>query len=69
MLDNLNEKGYKFGLSNVLEHKGKSDDILKEWSKKYNVHYIDRTYANCNYQTKRKADENSGSIEVFICNY
>ena len=41
-LDELNNKGYKFALSNVLEHKGKSNDILKEWATKYNVHYLNK---------------------------
>ena len=67
LLDNLNEKGYKFGLSNVIDHKGKSNDILKEWSKKYNVYYIDRDYSNCNYQTGKSGD--ASSVEVYICNY
>ena len=32
--DKINNKGVKFALSNVLENKGKSNNILKEWSKK-----------------------------------
>ena len=31
LLDDLNEKNIKFALSNVLEHKGKSNKILKTW--------------------------------------
>ena len=34
MCDKLNAKGVKFALSNVLEHKGFENEILKEWSKK-----------------------------------
>lgn len=66
-LDDLNAKGYKFALSNVLEHKGKSNDILKEWSKKYKVHYLNKDYKNCNYQTKDKSA--NSSVEVLITNY
>ena len=33
LLDRLNSKGIRFALSNVLENKGNSNDILKEWSK------------------------------------
>lgn len=66
-LDKLNSKGIKFALSNVLEHKGKSNDILKEWSKKYNIHKLNHNYGNCNYQTKDKSKD--GSIEVLITNY
>lgn len=66
LLDKLNEKGVKFALSNVLTNKGKSNDILIEWSKKYTVHHLNNTYANCNYHTK---DKNSKTDEVLIVNY
>lgn len=63
-LDHYNSAGVKFALSNVLEHKGKTNDILKEWSKKYNVHYLNHSYNNCSSNT-RKGD----SVEVLITNY
>ncbi len=66
-LDILNQKGIKFGLSNVLEHKGKTNNILKEWSKQYNVYHLDKDYKNCNYQTNER--EIKSSDEIFICNY
>jgi DNA adenine methylase len=66
LLDSLNGKGIRFALSNVLESKGKSNDILKEWSKKYNAHYLNYSYNNSNYQIKDKTDK---SIEVLITNY
>lgn len=66
-LDDLNDKGYKWALSNVLEHKGKSNDILKQWSEKYTIHYLNMDYKNCNYQTKDKSA--NSSIEVLITNY
>ena len=34
LLDGLNSKGIRFALSNVLDNKGKSNDILKEWAEK-----------------------------------
>lgn len=67
LLDNLNSKGIKFALSNVLENKGKSNDILKEWSKKYNVHHLNNTYGNCSYHAKDKS--NNSTDEVLITNY
>lgn len=67
LLDKLNAKGIKFALSNVIEHKGKSNDVLKEWAKNYNIHYLDCDYSNCNYQTKDKSK--GSSIEVLITNY
>lgn len=67
LLDKLNDNGIKFALSNVLENRGKSNDILKEWSKKYTVHYLNNTYGNCNYHAKDKS--NNSTIEVLITNY
>lgn len=67
LLDNLNNSNIKFALSNVLESKGKSNDILKEWSVKYKVHKLDYTYKNCNYQKRDKSE--TSTIEVLITNY
>jgi DNA adenine methylase Dam len=67
LLDQLNDKGIKFALSNVLESKGNSNDILKEWSKKYTIHRLDAKYGNANYQRKEKDD--STTLEVLITNY
>ena len=66
LLDRLNDQGTKFALSNVLYHKGLSNDLLIEWSKKYQVYYIDKTYANCSYQFK---DRNAKTVEVVITNF
>ena len=67
LLDNLNSKGIRFALSNVLENKGKTNIILKEWAKKYNINYLNHTYGNCNYHAKDKS--NTSTIEVLITNY
>lgn len=64
MLDNLNDKHIKFALSNVIEHKGKENKLLKEWSKKYKVIYLTSDYSNSSYNTKRDK-----SIEILIVNY
>ena len=66
LLDSLNSKSVKFALSNVLFSKGKTNDLLIEWSKKYNVHHLDYTYQNCNYHTK---DKTSKPDEVLITNF
>lgn len=66
-LDGLNKNGINFALSNVLEHKGKSNDILKKWSEKYNVHYLNHSYGNCSYHGKDKS--RNSSLEVLITNY
>ena len=49
-LDLFNERNIKFALSNVLAHKGQENTILKEWSKKYNVHFLNKRYDNCSYR-------------------
>lgn len=66
LLDKLNIQGTRFALSNVLYHKGMSNDLLIEWSKKYHVYYIDKSYANCSYQFK---DRNAKTVEVIIANF
>lgn len=63
-LDTLNDKGIKFALSNVLEHKGIKNDALIEWAKKYNINFLNYNYKNSSYNTTR-----NGSIEVLITNY
>lgn len=66
LLDKLNDKGILFALSNVFAHKGQTNDALIEWSKKYNVLYIDKTYSNCSYHFK---DRGAKTVEVLIKNY
>ena len=67
LLDELDERGIKFALSNVLENKGKTNEILKEWSKKYTIHHLNNTYGNCNYHAKDKSSNTTD--EVLITNY
>ena len=65
-LDKLNECGLRFALSNVLHHKGRSNDILLEWAPKYNVHNLSFNYANSSYHGKNTNEETQ---EVLITNY
>ena len=64
LLSHLDNTNIKFALSNVIEHKGHSNNILKEWSKNYETIYLDNDYSNSCYNTKRK-----NSQEVLIVNY
>lgn len=66
LLDSLDTKGIKFGFSNVLEHKGIKNEPLMSWSQKYNIHNIEYSYKNSNYQRKEKE---SITKEVLITNY
>ena len=67
-LDEANEKGFSFALSNVLESKNKRNDILYNWieSKGYYCYRLNKSYSNSNYHRKNK---NSISEEVLITNY
>lgn len=67
LLDELNDKGIRFALSNVLESKGNSNDLLKKWAKRYRIHKIEAGYGNCNYQ--RRIKNNRETKEVLITNY
>lgn len=66
LLDNLNEKGVNFALSNVFCHKGNTNELLIEWSKKYTVDFIDKNYSNCSYHFK---DRETKTVEVLITNF
>jgi adenine-specific DNA-methyltransferase len=63
-LDKADRKGVRFALSNVMEHKGKHNEILETWSQKYNVIDLNFNYSNASYNTSR-----GGSREVLITNY
>ena len=65
-LDNVNEKGIKFALSNVIEHNGNENKELIEWAKKYKIHYLDYNYNNSNYQSKAKKNVTK---EILVTNY
>lgn len=62
LLDEINRKGVRFALSNNLKY---DNPILQKWLQKYNVHYLQRDYSNCNYH---KLDR-SKDCEVLITNY
>ena len=68
ILTNLDKIGIRFALSNVMEHKGKTNQIMKDWVEKYKykVHKIDYDYKNSNYHSTAKSNR---TIEVLITNY
>lgn len=67
-LDDANQRGFKFALSNVLSSKNQENTILSEWlaSKNYTCHKLEQSYANSNYQRKNK---DAATYEVLITNY
>lgn len=68
LLTSLHKKGARFALSNVLTHKGETNEIMKEWAERnsFQVNKLNYNYKNSNYQSTAK---NSQTIEVLITNY
>lgn len=64
LLDRLNSKGIKWGLSNMYSHKGKINEILLEWGKTYNEYSIRSNYISRFDNTIKK-----GSREIYITNF
>lgn len=63
-LDELDNKGVRFGITNLIYHKGKENETFNNWSKKYNVYDIESNYISFNDNTIKK-----DSKEVFVTNY
>lgn len=68
ILDNLNKKGVKFALSNVLEHKGEKNEHMLNWleNNSYKIIPINFNYNNSSYHSKAKE---STTKEVLVINY
>lgn len=68
ILRELSERGILFALSNVLEHKGRRNELLTDWisSNSYFIHDIDFNYDNCNYHSRNRQNK---TREVLITNY
>ena len=64
LLDFLDEKNVYFGLSNMTNHKGNTNEILKERMKKYIVYEIESNYISRFDNTIKK-----NSKEVYVTNY
>lgn len=67
-IDQLNEMGYKFILSNTLSHRGVKNQRLVEWCEKYTVKYIDKKYNAWAAAVGSVSYENETS-EVIVSNF
>ena len=69
ILTMLDHSRIKFGLSNVIHHKGKTNQILLSWIEEngYHINYLNKDYSNCNYHTLDKSK--NASVEVLVTNY
>lgn len=68
LLNQLDQRGVKFALSNVKEHKGQRNDALIQWKRDhhYHEHKINYNYNNSNYHTQNTEHVTK---EVLITNY
>lgn len=68
LLTAAHERGALFAMSNVIEHKGQSNDALAQWAAEhqFNVHKLNYNYNNSNYQSQARS---SKTVEVLITNY
>ena len=64
LLDELNDKGVKFAISNLIEHKGLRNTIFEDWAKKYNIYEISSNYLNYHNNARKENHR-----EVLVTNY
>lgn len=65
-LDRLDQRGIKFALSDVLEHKGIINQELEQWRQGYVTHSIEYDYNNSNYHSLAKWHK---TREILVTNY
>lgn len=63
LLDELDNKGIKWGLSNMIAHKGEVNDVLYRWAQRYNEYSIESNYISRFDNTIKK-----DSKELYITN-
>lgn len=63
-LDELDARGVKFGITNLITHKGNTNTTFSDWAKKYIIYDIDSNYISFNDNTIKE-----GTKEVFVTNY
>ena len=63
VIDSVAKKGCKFGITNLLKHKGKTNKIFDAWSKKYKIEIIKSNYISFNDNTIKE-----DSVELYVHN-
>ena len=63
LLDNLNDRGIKFAISNVTHYRGRTNSIFQEWSAQYHTYAIKSNYISFNDNSIKQFSE------VLITNY
>ena len=63
LLNELNDRGVRFAISNVTHYKGRVNSIFSEWMQRYSVYPIKSNYISFNDNTIKKFSE------VLVTNY
>lgn len=63
LLDELNDRGVRFAISNVTHYKGRVNTIFSDWMERYSVYPIKSNYISFNDNTIKKFSE------VLVTNY
>jgi DNA adenine methylase len=63
LIDQLDNKGVKFAISNIISYKGRENKIFKEWMRRYKVFKIQSNYISYHDNTKKEI------AEVLVTNY
>lgn len=63
-IDSLNDQGVRFGITNLVNHKGRVNELFLDWSNKYVRYNISSNYISFNDNTIK-----SDTKEVFVTNY
>ena len=63
ILDELNSKGVRFAISNLLSSNDKQNKIFIEWSKKYKIYDVDSNYISYHDNSIKNLKE------VLVTNY
>lgn len=64
LLDRLNKKGVHWGLSNMLSHKDRTNQILLNWARKYREFKIESNYISRFDNTIKKKSQ-----EIYVTNF
>lgn len=68
IINELDARGVRFGLSNVLTTKGETNDYLKEFMKDYQCHHLDMTYNTYIGDQENATYKDHKTDEVYVTN-
>ena len=63
MLNNLNDRGVRFAISNVTHYRGRTNTLFLEWSRRYHYYPIQSNYISFNDNSIKQFNE------ILVTNY